>query len=165
MKTTGSNPRSTFAALLALGIAASLAACGGGGGNDILTNPPPPPPTQPSQPSRANVAMSIANPSLRLSPRGGFNYRLEFDVTVRESAGVGATLNFMRADFLDAGGAFLERQEAGSNVLNRLQANGTLAGHAEVDFNTGRVSVAVITLGYRDDRGNSGEQQARILFQ
>jgi hypothetical protein len=152
--------RAGLAPALAAGLAVGLVACGG----DMPGPTPLPAPTPTPAPRKASVAMSLANATVGVSPRAGFRYRLEFDVTVRESAGVGADLNFLRVDFLDANGGLLERQEAGANRLSRLPAGGTLADHAVVDFNTGGVAVALVSLNLTDDGGNTQEAQVRIRF-
>jgi len=132
----------------------ALVACGG----DTVVKPTPPPPQPP-----ARLTATFANATWDLSPRANFNYRLAFDITVRESAGTGAKLNFLRADFRDPNGRFLERQEAGSNVLSRIAGNGTLSDRITVDFNDGNTSSALITLNATDDLGNTSEMTMTIL--
>jgi hypothetical protein len=137
----------------------SLVACGGGGGGGNVTGGTPPPVQR--QPAR--LTATFANATWDLSPRVDFNYRLAFDLTVRESAGTGARLNFLRADFRDGSGRFLERQEAGSNVLNAIAANGTLADRITIDFNDGNTSSALITISAIDQLGNVVEMTMTIL--
>jgi hypothetical protein len=132
----------------------ALVACG----SKTVTPDPPPPVRNP-----ARLTATFANATWDLSPRANFNYRLAFDLTVRESAGTGAKLNFLRADFRDPNGRFLERQEAGSNVLSRIAGNGTLSDRITVDFNDGNTSSALITLNATDDFGNTSEVTMTIL--
>ena len=138
----------------------SLVACGGGGGGNnggggggnTVTRQPP-----------ARLTATFANATWDLSPRANFNYRLAFDLTIRESAGTGARLNFLRADFRDGSGRFLERQEAGSNSLNSISANGTLSDRITIDFNDGNTSSAFITISATDQLGNTVEMTMTIL--
>lgn len=143
------------ARLMAGAMVLSLVACGG----QKVTPPPPPPP----QVKQAQLTATFANATWELSPRTNFNYRLSFDLTVRETAGTGAKLNFLRADFRDSNGSFVERQEAGSNALNRINGNSTLSDRITIDFNDGRTSSAFITLNAIDDTGRIVEMTMTIL--
>lgn len=134
---------------------ASLIACGG-------SSPTPTPSVAPPRPP-ARLTATFANATWDLSPRANFNYRLAFDLTIRESAGTSARLNFLRADFRDGNGRFLERQEAGSNVLNSIAANGTLSDRITIDFNDGNTSSAFITINATDQLGNTVEMTMTIL--
>src|SRR6185295_11453635 len=97
----------SMAVVAALSLVLSLTACGGSNSS--------PTPVVNTGPSRASITATFSNAVWSLSPRGVFNYRLAFDLTIRESAGLSAKLNFLRADFRDTNGNNIERQEAGSN--------------------------------------------------
>jgi len=129
-------------------VAVSAVGCGS------ETGPTPPPVTQPPRPSKANIIVTVGNVTVAASPRSGFRYRLAFDLTLRETAGLGAKLNFIRCDFRDSSGAAVERQEAGSNTLNRVEANASLTGRLTVDFNDSRTATVLLTVSATDDNGN-----------
>jgi len=145
-------PRS-MAVVAALSLVLSVTACGGSTSSPTPVN---------TGPSRATITATFSNAVWGLSPRVGFNYRLAFDLTIRESAGLSAKLNFLRADFRDGNGNNIERQEAGSNVLSTLAASGTLTDRILVDFNDGRASSALITINFTDAKGNVLEVQVTI---
>jgi len=136
-------------------VAVTAAACGS-------TTSPTPIVTQPPRPSKANIVVTAANATVGGSPRGGFNYRLEFDLSARETAGLGAKFNFLRCDFRDRNGNNIERQEAGSNQLNRIEANASLSQRITVDFNDSRADTVLVTLNATDDNGNVLEVQFTI---
>jgi hypothetical protein len=137
-----------------------LPACGGG--NNNVT-----PPT-PVGPSQANITVTVSNAIVSNSPRVGFNYDLNFTLRVAESAGVGASFNFIRADFYTAGGTALERQEITATQLGRVPPSQSLSAPILISFNsdpafgTGRYTI--ITAGFTDDKGNSLAATVRINF-
>jgi hypothetical protein len=139
--------------LVAASLVLVLAACGG----NPVTPTPPPPVRRP-----ANLTATFSNAAWSLSPRANFNFRLAFDVTLRESNGTAARLNFLRVEFLDPSGRFLERQEAGSNLLNTIAANGTLSDRITVDFNDGNTSSALVIINATDDTGQTHEMRLTI---
>jgi hypothetical protein len=139
--------------LVAASLVLVLAACG----SSPVTPTPPPPQRRP-----ANLTATFSNAVWSLSPRAQFNYRLAFDLTLRESNGTAARLNFLRVEFRDSSGRFLERQEAGSNTLNAIGANGTLSDRITVDFNDGNTSSALVIINATDDTGQTHEMRIVI---
>jgi hypothetical protein len=120
-------------------------------GSPVQSTPPP------AVRRPASLTGTFSNAVWGLSPRAQYNYRLAFDVTLRESNGTAARLNFLRVDFRDQGGNFVERQEAGSNVLTSIAANGSLSDRITVDFNDGRTSSALVIISATDDTGQTHE--------
>lgn len=155
MKTRFRAAKRSMAVVAALSLLLSLTACGGSTSS--------PSPVVNTGPSRATITATFSNAVWSLSPRAGFNFRLAFDLTIRESAGLSAKLNFLRADFRDGNGNNIERQEAGSNVLATLAASGTLTDRILVDFNDGRASSALVTINFTDAKGNVLEVQVTII--
>jgi hypothetical protein len=98
----------------------------------------------------------------------GFNYDLNFNLRVAETAGVGANFSFIRADFYTAGATFLERQEIVATQLGRVPPSQSLSAPILISFNsdpnfgTGRYTT--ITAGFTDDKGNSLTATVRINF-
>lgn len=111
----------------------------------------------------ARIEGTFSNAEWSLSPTAQFNFRLAFDVTLRESNGTAAKLNFLRVEFRDQNGNNVERQEAGSNRLSTIPANGTLSDRITVDFNDGRTSSALVIISATDDTGQTHEIRLTIL--
>jgi hypothetical protein len=149
-----SSIRRAAAPFVAAGLLLTLAACPGPNTPDQVDPPP--------QRRPANLTATFSNAVWSLSPRAQFNFRLAFDLTLRESNGTAARLNFLRVEFRDSGGRFLERQEAGSNILNAIAANGTLSDHITVDFNDGNTSSALVIINATDDTGQTHEMRIVI---
>ncbi len=142
------NRNRPVALLAVLGLASSLAGCGS-------TN-------NPAGPSQAIVTATFANVVVGFSPLVQFNNRLEFDLTLRESAGVGFRVNFIRADFRDVSGAVLERQEAGAIQFDHIPAGGSQVYHVVFDFNTNDAQTALVTVNMTDDKGNVLQAQVTV---
>jgi hypothetical protein len=87
---------------------------------------------------------------------------LQLAVTLRESAGVGAKINFVRLEIFRATGEFEERAQIGASDItagigdNRLAANSTetmiLRFFFRATVKTGRQML--LTVNVTDDRGN-----------
>jgi len=135
-------------------VAVTAAACGTTAGPTPLPAPPPP--------KQASITVTASNAVVGLSPLVGFNFRLAFDLGAREAGGLGAKVNFIRCEFLDASGNEVERQEVGSNTLGRIEANGSLSGRIIVDFNDGRSASARVRVSFTDDGGHTLEATITI---
>ena len=137
-----------------MAIAASLGLAGCGGNDPI---PGPDPLTTPTPPTKANIVVTVTNTRWAVSAADGFNYAFGFDIAIQETAGVGATLNYVRADFYSGGngsGQRLERHQVPGRSLNRLTAKGTLHDSFVARFNAGAASSVVISVSFTDDSGN-----------
>lgn len=140
----------TLAAGALMGV---LPGCGGGGGNGP-TGPTPAPPTQ------AQITVTTTGPVRTSSPRAGFTYRITVPVTITESAGLGANINYvqLRQIYL---GTEIERSEISSADLiaatgsNRLDANATRSISLVFDVNDDRATSGFVTFNFTDDRGNT----------
>lgn len=100
-------------------------------------------------------------PSVSYSSRPGFSYTAVFTCTIRETAGVGAAANYVRAQFTNSAGAEIERQEISSADLiaqlgtNRVGPGTTFTGNFRFDFNSGSNNMGgVLTFNFTDDRLN-----------
>jgi hypothetical protein len=152
----------SFNKWISLALAACLSlvlpACGGGGSSTPTTLPP--------GPSQASITITVSNAVVSFSPRVGFNYDLNFNLRVAETAGVGASFNFIRGDFYTAGGTFIERQEIVATQLGRVPPSQAISAPILLSFNSdpnpGRYTI--ITTGFTDDKGNSLSATVRINF-
>ena len=116
----------------------------------------------PAGPSQASITVSYASPVWEAGGVSGLTYDFGFTLTLRESAGLGAKGNFLRADFYSGAngtGTLVERQEVGGNVLGRLAANGTESLPLRVGFNAGSTSSVIMTFNFTDDKGNTLQNQ------
>lgn len=169
MRQTGSHRRpagrtASLGARLLLGMALALPGCGGDGGTT-----PTPTPTPTPGPSQANITVTISNPTYFTGGVPGFGYRLQFGLNVRESAGLGANINFVRLEVYDAAGSLLERTENGANTVpggNRLNPNSSRDFNVTMGFNSDPLSgrFILIGLGTTDDRGNTQVAVSQRLF-
>ena len=149
---------------LLLGIALALPGCGG----DSSSTPTPTPTPTPG-PTAANIAVTINNPTAFSGGVPGFGYSLQFGLNVRESAGLGANINFVRLEIYNASGSLLERTENGANTVpggNRLNPNSSRDFNVTMGFNSDPVSgrFVLIGLGTTDDRGNTQVAVSDRLF-
>ena len=138
----------------ALLLVLSLAGCG----SDSPT-PPTPPTTQPG-PSAASITVTqTSQGQLCFSPAAGFSYRLRLPMTIRESAGLGANINFARLTLFRAG-IEVERREIGSAAIiagvgtNRLNPSQTQNVIITFDFNNDTFDSSRLEMNFSDDRGN-----------
>jgi hypothetical protein len=143
------------AATLGLGLALTLAGCG-------ETNPlnPNPQPTPTAAPARAVVTLSLTGISLENDKVAGFFWALVSNMRVSETAGVAATIDYIRLDMFLPNNTLIERtQLSGSQIPGgtALAARGTrdfpaLALGFNQDPITGRY--LVVSVGTTDARGN-----------
>jgi len=144
------------AATLGLGLGLALTGCG-------ETNPlnPNPQPTPTPTPARANVTMTLTGISLENDKAAGFFWALVANVKLNESAGVAATIDYIRLDMFLPNNTLLERtQLSGAQIPggNALSANGVrdfpaLALGFNQDPITGRY--LVVSVATTDARGNA----------
>ena len=138
---------------LALPLALGLVGCGSSTGPTSQPTPIP-------GPSQANITVTCSAYTVSGSPIGGFAFRLSVPCTIRETAGLGANLNYVRLRLL-LGGSEVERQEIGASDIiraagtNRVAANGTVNGNFIFDFNRGDATSAILDFNFTDDRGNN----------
>jgi hypothetical protein len=149
---------------LLLGLALAPAGCGGGGGAA-----PTPPSTMPPGPSRANISLTVTSYTATSGGVPGFAYSLRFAMRVRESAGVGANLNFIRLGMYSPTGSVLELTETGSDGFpggNRLDANGTRDFDLTMGFDSDPLGgrFAHVGVGTTDDIGNDSLAVSERLY-
>lgn len=147
-------------------VALTALATFGCGDSDSGTSPTP---TTSVGPSAANISGTVTNVGVLGTGSGNI---VVFDLTLTESAGVGANINFIRLEVFRATGEFEERQEIGSGAItaqtgsNRLDASGTRVFNVGFAFNatikTGRVMR--VTVGLTDDRGNNSDLAIDFVF-
>ncbi len=154
---------STFAILLGVLLFAGCASESDTGPTQVTTSSTTTAAPQPT--AKANVTMSVARPEVVVTTQGNIFF---VDLTIRETAGVGITLNFLRLDVFAATGAFVERQEKGSGVIiaetgsNRVQGN---SARDLIDFwflfrtHIVKGRMMRLTLGYGDDGGNANQTE------
>jgi hypothetical protein len=141
---------------LALLAALALPACGSN-------------PAGPSGPTQAVIRVTPSKGILSVSPLLAYNYRIEIDFAVVESAGVGASVNFIRLHLL-ARGTEVERQEIGSAAIiaqagtNRLGASSTATLRTSFDFNDATTDTINYEMGFTDDKGHVLVASGPIAF-
>ncbi len=136
--------RAAVAALLVL----PFVACGGGGSSST--------PTQPTGPTQAQVTVSYTNVDWTAT-MPGFNYAIQFTITIRETAGVGIKGNYLRATLYDGAngtGSQLGVREVGGNILGHMAGGGSETETLVVGINAGATASIVMKLNVTDDRGN-----------
>jgi hypothetical protein len=117
----------------------------------------------------ASISISIANPRAFVS--GGGN-AFQFDLTLTESAGTGANIDFARLELFRATGELEEVQEIGANDIiagvgnNRLEGSTTETATVTFFF---RATVKKgrtlrVTVGFTDDLGNRIEAVKSFIF-
>ena len=149
------------AAALGLAALALIAGACGDKGNDG--------PAAPAGPTAAKISVSASTPTVGLSPRAGFTYRINVPVTIQESAGVGANIDRLRLALI-GGGRTLETQDIGSaDVIavtgsNRLAAGGTRSFTLTFDVNAGQATSGLLTLFFTDDLRNQLSADFTIAF-
>jgi hypothetical protein len=134
-------------------IVAAVTACGGSSSSS---------PTAPTTPTvtQAKITVTAAAPTISISPLANFNYRIVVPVTVTESAGLGANINFIRLSQI-FGGAEIERQEISASGIvaqtgsNRLAAGSTRNFNLTYDVNDGRATSGQLDFNFTDDRSNT----------
>ena len=154
---TSLNPLSARAArAAALALVLVFPACGGDSDDNGTTTP--------SGPSQASITVTCqglqsAADLVGPSPRLGFTFRFTVPCTITESAGLGASINFVRMR-LQVGGADVEVQEISGNDIvastgsNRINASQSRTSSFIFDFNRGDAQGGVLLFNFTDDRGN-----------
>jgi hypothetical protein len=130
--------------------AALLPACGSDDGTITPT---------PSGPSQATITVTqTSQGQVCFSPTGGFNLRARIPIRITESAGLAASINFIRLSLL-RGGAEVERREITAGAItsglgtNRVAANGSVTATLSFDFNTSDFDSFRLEFNFTDDRG------------
>ena len=149
--------------ILTLALVASLATLGCGDSNGTSTTPTPQAPAV----TQARISVVAANPVLTFGTTA--NFRVTFDLTMTESAGLGANIIFIRIEPRLAG-VIVERQEIGSAAIisqtgsNRLNASSSRSANVTIEFNNGNANDILLTVGFTDDRGNNLTAPFTITF-
>jgi hypothetical protein len=129
--------------------AATLPSCGSDDGT-----------ATPTGPSQATLTVTqSSHGQVCFSPAAGFTSRARIPVRITESAGVGASINFIRLTLL-RGGVEVERREITAGAItsglgtNRVAANGTVTATLSFDFNITDFNSFRLDFNFTDDRGN-----------
>lgn len=140
--------------LAVVAVVTLMVGCGGG------SSPTAPVVTQPPAPSQASITVTqTGNSFLCISPLANTAFRLQFTVTIRESAGLGANINFVRVSFF-RGAVEIERQEIGANAIvaglgsNRIAASASRNVSMRFDYNADNFDRVQLLFDFTDDRGN-----------
>jgi hypothetical protein len=145
------NAKRLFAIFFVLGVAASFLACGDEG-PATPTPPPtttvPPVSTPPAPPADAVVTLTGSHECL--DPWCDF---AAFRLTLRNTGGVGANLNYIRVENL-SGRPILEL--GASHFINTFGNNRLEAGQT-LDFVLTAQLGYVVIVNYRDDNGKTGD--------
>lgn len=128
--------------------AATLPSCGSDGGT-----------ATPTGPSQATLTVTQSSQGqVCFSPLAGFTSRARVPVRITESAGVGASINFIRLTLL-RGGVEVERREITAGAItsglgtNRVAASGVVTATLSFDFNTTDFNSFRLDFNFTDDRG------------
>jgi hypothetical protein len=140
-----------------LGLALTLALTGCGETNPLNPNPQP---TPTPAAARAVVTLSLDNARIDTGQVQGFGWALVATLRLAETAGLAATVDFVRLDLYRPDDSLLERTQLGGNQLpggNTLAARGARDIALALGFNNdplpGRyIIVSVFTT---DARGNA----------
>jgi hypothetical protein len=91
---------------------------------------------------------------------------------MKEGAGTGANINFIRVDIFRATGEFEERAEIGADAIEQATGSNRLEGGASrqdvwalffrATVKKGRT--LEVTIGFTDDVGNDIEKKLRFVF-
>jgi hypothetical protein len=125
-------------------------------------------PAAPTGPSQARITVT-ASATVSLSPRAGFTYRVTVPVTMVESAGLGANINYARLR-MTLSGVEIERSEIGSADFvsqtgsNRLNANQSRSVTLNFDVNDPRSTAAILEINFTDDKSNTLTATYTITF-
>ena len=145
-----------------LAVLAAVAACGGSSGSS------PAAPTTPTV-TEAKITVTAAAPTVSVSPLANFNFRIVVPVTITESAGLGANINFIRLSQI-ANGAEIERQEISASGLtaqtgsNRLAAGSARNFNLTYDVNDARATSGQLDFNFTDDRSNTQDAFFTITY-
>jgi hypothetical protein len=149
------------------GGAAVAALAAGGGGDSGTTTPNPTTPTPQPTASRANISASIAPNPMNAEASGDaeFPWRVEFEVIVRETAGLGGNVDFINITLRNpATGGETSALNYGANEVadraggtNHIDARGSLTVPISIRYRLaggGRQAVFIAEVRFTDDRGN-----------
>lgn len=143
--------------LVVLPMLCLLSACGGSSSG---TSSSPSTSATPAGPTQARIVVTAGAPTFSRSPTAGFSNRDTIAVTVSESAGLGANINFFRYTQSIAG-RVVEVSEIGSTAIiaqtgsNRLNASQSRSFSLFFDNNQSATTVYLLTVNFTDDRGNN----------
>jgi len=154
--------------VVALSILSLLAAgCDDGGGT---TPTPTTTTTTTAGPSAAVILLDVIDFGLLATQSSGALFGLE--LRMRETAGLGANINYIRLDVLRATGELEERSEIGANEIvsalgtNRIGPNATWQNVVVFFF---RATIKkgrqlIVTVNLTDDRGNTVNLTEAFIF-
>lgn len=147
----------------ALALLLGLSGCGFEG--DLPAVPPPPPPPVP--PSQAALLLSLSSSPIdaAASADGSAPWSADWTLTVKETAGIGGTIERVTATLVDDGGASLaETQLDADQIRDQLGGSNRIAGGSSqaiamsltFDFPADAPSGDLtVTVELSDDRGNA----------
>jgi len=154
----------TGAMLAVAGLSVFTACGGGGGGSTSASSVPAPPPAA----TRAQVTVEITPASPVARPTGDpvFPWRVDWTLSVRETAGLGGNVNFVDVSFVNTFGFEVPNalnygaseiiQRAGTNhVAARGQLQIPLSMTYRADGFGGRTITLKNAVSFTDDRGNA----------
>jgi len=154
-----------FVILLILSLLAT--GCGDGGGP---TTTPTNTTTTTAGPTAAVILLDVLDFGLFSASGGGAVFAVE--LRMRETAGLGANINYIRLDYLKATGELEERAEIGANDIiselgtNRIGPNATwqeVVGFLfRASIKKGRMLIVIVNL--TDDRGNTVDLTESFVF-
>ena len=137
-------------------------ACGDSN-SGTTTTPTQTPTPAPTQPSQASITVEVLGFGAAGSGQGNL---FAIGLRITESAGLGASINFVRLEVFRATGEFEERQEIGSGQITTQTGSNKLGPNSTRELNpvlfpfnatikSGRV--IRVTIGFTDDAGNDFE--------
>ena len=143
------------------------AGCGDGPTNGTTTSTTT---TTTAGPNAAVVLLDVVDFGLFAAQGGGAIFAVE--LRMRETAGLGANINYIRLDYLKATGQLEERSEIGANDIiselgtNRIGPNATwqeVVGFLfRASIKKGRQLIVIVNL--TDDRGNTVDLTESFIF-
>ena len=158
--------RKTLVCLFVL-FAISFIGCSDDSGPVGSTSPIPPPPPPP--PTPASISVEVVGAGALASGNGNL---LFLELLLKESAGTGANINFIRVDIFRATGEFEERAEIGAGDIEQATGSNRLEGDSSrqdvwalffrATVKKGRT--LEVTIGLADDVGNDIEKKLRFVF-
>lgn len=153
-----------FVILLVLSLLAT--GCGDGGGPTTPTSTT----TTTAGPTAAVILLDVLDFGLLSVQGGGAVFGVE--LRMRETAGLGANINYIRLDYLKATGELEERAEIGANDIiselgtNRIGPNATwqevVGFFFRASIKKGRMLIVIVNL--TDDRGNTVDLTESFIF-
>ena len=154
-----------------LGLLLLSAGCGFDGELPTPTRPPSPP----VPPAQAAIALSLSPSPIDAAVDGGTPWSAAWTLMVRETAGIGGDIDFVRATLSDAAGASIAETELDTDqVREQLGGSNHIPGGSkreipmtlDFDFPTDVLSGDLrVSLQLRDDRGNTVSATADDVIQ